>query len=82
MTYQNAKQQYEATLLLKQGYYNYRYLFVPDGDMDANLTVESFKPVEGNYFQTENQYTALVYFREIGGRTDRLVGWADAYSQP
>ena len=55
--------------MLKQGYYSYRYLTL-NGD---NI----IKPVntEGNFFQTENDYQALIYFRGIGERTDRLVGY-------
>jgi hypothetical protein len=34
-------------------------------------------PSEGNFYQTENNYQALVYYRERGGRTDRLVGFAE-----
>jgi hypothetical protein len=34
-------------------------------------------PSEGNFYQTENKYQALVYYREIGGRTDQLVGYSE-----
>lgn len=62
-------QQYECALWLKQGYYNYQYLLVqPDGTAVP-------LPSEGNFFQTENSYQALVYFRGRGDRTDRLVGF-------
>ena len=37
------------------------------------------KPTEGSYFQTENQYQALVYYREPGGRTDLLVGYQQVH---
>lgn len=69
MTYNEIAQQYEATIMLKQGYYSYRYLTLNDDNI--------IKPVntEGNFFQTENDYQALIYFRGIGERTDRLVGY-------
>ena len=58
---------YEATVLLKQGYYNYRYLLVkPDGSI---LPL----PYDGCFSETENTYTTLVYYRPFGGRTDILV---------
>lgn len=58
---------YEATVPLKQGYYSYQYLLMsPDG-------VLSPLPSEGSFYQTENRYQVLVYFRGQGERTDRLV---------
>lgn len=63
----DATQLYEATVRLKQGYYSYQYLqLMPDG---------SFQPLpsEGSFYQTENKYQALVYYRGQGERTDRLV---------
>ncbi len=68
MTYEEGKG-YTAKLLLKQGYYNYMYLTRPDGK-DAASTM----PYEGNFFQTENEYTIFVYYTEQGGRYTRLVG--------
>ena len=65
------QQLYEADVWLKQGYYNYQYLtLTPEG---SYVVV----PTEGNFYQTENQYQALVYYRAPGGRTDRLVGYAN-----
>lgn len=60
---------YEANVWLKQGYYNYQYLtLLADG---TAVPV----PSEGSFYQTENQYQALVYFRAPGDRTDRLLGY-------
>ncbi len=53
---------YEATVKLKQGYYNYYY----DCEDDR---------IEGNYYQTQNEYLILVYARPFGERYDSLVGW-------
>ncbi|HWB27814.1 MAG TPA: DUF5103 domain-containing protein [Chitinophagaceae bacterium] len=62
---------YEKTLMLKQGYYSYIYVTKPLHDEsakpDATLT-------EGNYWQTENNYTVLVYYRSFSDRADELVG--------
>ncbi|MCH5327114.1 MAG: DUF5103 domain-containing protein, partial [Duncaniella sp.] len=60
---------YELSLLLKQGAYNYQYLYVAPGSERGESG-----PVEGNYFQTVNEYTVKVYHRPRGGRYDRLVG--------
>lgn len=69
MQWDEEAQLYHAALWLKQGYYNYQYLLEqPDGTMVPI-------PSEGNFYQTQNTYQALVYFRGIGERTDRLVGY-------
>lgn len=70
MTYNRETQAYEATALLKQGYYNYNYLFVPDGDTQGNSG-----RTDGNFYETENEYIILVYHRPNGGRYDKLVGY-------
>ncbi|MDR3137577.1 MAG: DUF5103 domain-containing protein [Tannerellaceae bacterium] len=60
---------YEQCLLLKQGQYNYEYLFVPWG---SNQGVTA--PLEGDFYQTENEYSIYVYYRPLGEKYDRLVG--------
>jgi len=71
MNYNADKQRYEKDVLLKQGNYNYQYLFLPDG----KNTAQTF-PVEGDYFQTENEYTIYVYYHPFGARYDRLISIA------
>jgi len=61
---------YEKDLMLKNGYYSYAYV-TKDQVKDAQST---FKFTEGNTWDTENQYTVLVYYRSFGGRADELVG--------
>ena len=64
---------YEGSLFLKQGFYNYEYVTVDKNDPSK---IPSFELTEGNHLETENDYTVLVYFRELGGRADQLVGMA------
>lgn len=61
--------QYEKAVLLKQGSYNYQYLFVPTGS-----TIGRTAPIEGDYHQTQNEYSIYVYYRPTGARYDRLIG--------
>jgi len=63
---------YEKTLFLKQGYYNYLYVTVPDKAGPENI---SFENTEGNYWGTENSYMVLVYYRAFGARADELIGY-------
>lgn len=69
MKYNGAKGVYEATLYLKQGYYNYMYGVIPKGGHQLDM-----ENTEGNWWETENDYTVLVYYRPIGGRADELIG--------
>lgn len=75
MTYNEQTQQYESVILLKQGSYNYMYVFVPDGSKRANTVY-----TEGNYYPTVNEYLIKVYHRPPGSRYDRLIGTAVCYS--
>ena len=63
---------YENTQLLKLGYYNYQYLFLP-----KSKGVLSTAEIQGNFFQTENRYTIFAYYCQRGSRYDRLIGLSD-----
>lgn len=70
MTYDPDQRLYSAKILQKQGYYSYQYLWVtPDGTSHP-------LPSEGNFYQTENRYQALVYFKGTGERTWRLTSYS------
>ena len=75
MKYDAASGCYAADLLLKQGAYNYMYLWVPDGT-SVGLT----NKIEGDHYETVNEYLVKVYDRPMGERYDRLVGYGVAYS--
>lgn len=70
MHFNHADACYEANILMKCGYYNYLYLCADK----SNPQVGSTMPIEGNYFQTENEYDILVYYRPTGSRYWQLVG--------
>ena len=69
MQFNPATGKYEKALLLKQGHYNYQYLAVPPGASRGTTAT-----VEGNKYQTTNEYLIKVYTRGPLDRTDRLVG--------
>ena len=70
MAYDMRRGVYYKTLLLKQGLYNYRYV-TADGSPAA---------MEGNYYETVNEYLILLYNRAPGARYDRLIGSTVIYS--
>ncbi len=61
---------YRGTAPFKQGFYDYLYAF---RDIDTPEKVD-YQSLEGNTFQTRNEYTFLVYYRPFGARYDRLMG--------
>ena len=69
MIYNHASGCYEQSLLLKQGAYNYQYLAVPADRLKGETA-----RIEGDRYQTTNEYTIRVYHRPKGSRFDRLVG--------
>ncbi len=70
MTYDEQRGKYTADVLLKSGYYNYLYLC---SDAKQPLRGDT-APFEGNYYQTENEYDFLVYYKPTGSRYWQLVG--------
>lgn len=65
---------YEKALLLKQGFYNYKFVVADDnGTIDEGA-------ISGNFYQTENDYKVLVYYRPLASRYDRIVGFGQANS--
>jgi hypothetical protein len=69
MTYDQDAGMYTAKVLQKQGYYSYQYLWQhPDGSVHT-------APSEGSFYQTENRYQALVYYRGINDQTWRLTAF-------
>lgn len=65
---------YTCEMLLKQGAYNYQYLWVPQGS-----TVGETGLIEGNKYQTTNEYLVKVYNRPLGERYDHFIGFGIAY---
>lgn len=68
MHYNKQSGKYEKALLLKQGHYNYQYLAVPPGATSGKTAV-----IEGDKYQTQNEYLIKVYSRGPLDRTDRLI---------
>ena len=70
MDYNPDKKVFEKTLLLKQGYYYYTYVTKSN---EKNAVTDT-QDTEGNFAETENSYTVLVYYRSFSDRSDELVG--------
>lgn len=59
---------YHTSIPLKQGSYNYRYVVKTDKGAVTSA------PIEGNKYETQNEYRVQVFLRTPGSRGDRLVG--------
>ncbi len=71
MTWNADRRVYETSLFLKQGYYDYTYVTIENADPRRKA---SYEATEGNFWETENEYRILVYYRTMGGRYDELIG--------
>lgn len=74
MIFNPEKGVYELSMLLKQGFYNYKYVVV---DRDDTLLEGA---ISGNFDETENNYKVIVYYRDLGARYDKIIGLGEANS--
>ena len=75
MDFNSSTNRFEKALLIKQGFTNYQYVLT-----DKNGKIDEKNAVDGNFFQTENNYTILVYYKGPADRYDRVVGIGNATS--
>lgn len=75
MDYDYKTQAYVKTMLLKQGYYDYQYMMKYDNETKGDISF-----IEGNHWETDNEYTIYVYNREMGNPYDKLIGVTHIHS--
>ena len=73
MTYNTLKNTYETSFLLKQGFYNYTYV-----TLDKNNKID-LNELNGSFFQTENEYTVITYYKPFGGLFYRVIGVGNGF---
>ena len=75
MIYNEETNLYEARIMLKQGFYNYTYVSVDrSGQLDRHT-------LEGSLYQTENEYSVIVYYRKYGELYDQVIGFGTTNSR-
>ena len=74
MIFDESLNAYTNALLLKQGFYNYKYIVV-----NSNKSIEE-GVISGNFYQTENNYKVIVYYRDLGARYDKIIGLGEGSS--
>ena len=75
MEYNASKKIYEKAIMIKQGFTNFQYVLADDKGK-----IDNENALDGNFWQTENNYFVLVYYRENGQRYDRIIGKGSATS--
>ncbi len=75
MIYNAKTKSYQTQLLFKQGFYNYKYVTVSKDGIVNHMAID------GSHFQTENNYTAIVYYRPFGTRYDQVIGVGSGNSE-
>ena len=75
MTFDSNTKLYHGNLFLKQGFYNYLFVTANDqGEVNNHA-------IEGSFYQTENNYTVLIYYRPFGTRYDQVIGLGNTNSE-
>jgi hypothetical protein len=69
MDYNEKKGIYEKAMMVKQGFTNYCYTVA-----DSKGKIDNQNAIDGNFWQTENNYQAIIYYRENNERYDRVIG--------
>ena len=76
MEYNEKTAMYEKAVMIKQGFNNYMYI-----PANSKGKVNGKASPDGNFFQTENDYNVIVYYRENNERYDRVIGFGQANSE-
>ncbi|KAF2329382.1 type IX secretion system plug protein [Flavobacterium daemonense] len=69
LDYNAEKGLFEKAIMIKQGFTNYQYRVA-----DKKGVIDYENTVDGNFYQTENEYTILVYYKESSDRYTRVIG--------
>lgn len=67
MKYNDISGLYMCNLMLKQGLYDFAYV-IPNHEDNPNI-------IEGNHFQTKNEYEIIIYYRDTMLNTDLIIGY-------
>ncbi|MDP3311762.1 DUF5103 domain-containing protein [Lutibacter sp.] len=66
---------YEGAILFKQGFYNYQFVTKSSKGIISNYDID------GSFYQTENDYTVLIYYHKQGSRYTEVIGVGTANSE-
>jgi hypothetical protein len=75
MSWNFERKRYEGSVMLKQGFYDYQYVYIQNGETRIDNTL-----LEGSHVETENDYHVFVYYRGFASRYDKLIGYRNINS--
>jgi len=70
MTFEPSKKRFYNKILLKQGLYDYKYVWFNKDNSQTDPAI-----FEGSYFETANTYQVFAYYRKPGARWEELIGY-------
>ncbi len=76
MDFNSEKGVFEKAIMIKQGFTNYQYVIA-----DKAGKVDNENAIDGNFYQTVNDYFTLVYYKENNQRYFRIIGRGIASSE-
>lgn len=71
MTFEPSKRRFYGNILLKQGLYDYKYIWLNKETGKTDQTI-----FEGSYFETANTYQVFAYYKKPGARWEELIGYS------
>ncbi len=72
MVYDPIQKTFNLTIPLKQGVVDYHYIWADENGKTINENA-----FDGAFYQTENDYQILIYYRQPGGRFDELIAFTE-----
>jgi hypothetical protein len=72
LNYDSGKNRFVGNFSLKQGLYDYKYVWLDREAGRIDPTV-----FEASFFETENTYQVFVYYRKPGSRWEELIGFTN-----
>jgi hypothetical protein len=75
MIFDEVTKQFNLNMLLKQGVYDYHYIWA-----DENGKLIDEHAFDGSFFETENNYQILIYYKAPGSRFDELIAFTELNS--
>lgn len=72
LSYDSSKNRFLGNITLKQGLYDYKYVWLDKDSGKIDQTV-----FEASFFETDNTYQVFVYYRKPGSRWEELIGFTN-----
>jgi len=72
LTYEPSRKRFYGNILLKQGLYDYKYVWLNKDTGKIDQTV-----FEGSFFETLNTYQVFAYYKKPGMRWEELIGYSN-----